>query len=33
MSTALCNPLGIISVGLAITVAVTAWRDAKYARH
>ena len=33
MSTALCNPLGIISLGLAITVAVTAWRDAKYARH
>lgn len=33
MSTALCNPLGIISVGLAITVAVTSWRDAKYGRH
>jgi len=33
MSIALCNPLGIISVGLSITVAVIAWRDAKYARH
>jgi len=33
MSVALCNPLGIISVGPAITVTVVSWRDSKYGRH
>ncbi|AUI50465.1 hypothetical protein AC20117_06135 [Arthrobacter crystallopoietes] len=33
MSIALCNPLGIISIALSITVTVVCYRDAKYARH
>jgi hypothetical protein len=33
MSIALCNPLGIISIALSITVTMVCCRDAKYVRH